>query len=271
MTPTYELHPEAHPDVVEGKLHLGVTSHKSDPRTPSILKMIDLQAPKIKVPTSVIRTDKLVGDWGMLGNDSMGDCEWAEYAHTLMLLSAVEKKGFATTTAVVTNAYLKYTGGQDTGSDMLECANLRLKETWANFGAPVADAFVGLDLGSKMKTAVESSIYVLGSASLGVDLPLALQKTPYDWTYMPTAAERKRSDWQPGGWGGHAVDGLDFDAHGPWIITWGQRVKVSWMFLLYIMDQGIGYMHPFWRNRAGKSPVSLTAAQTLKYIKSGAL
>lgn len=268
---TTELHPEAHPDVVAGKLKLGRSTVKSDARTPSLLSLLTLAAPKIKIPGEKIRTTAFTGDWGMLGNDTYGDCEWAEWAHTLMLLSAVEKKPWTTTDAAVASAYMKYTGGVDQGSDMLECANLRLKNTWANFGAPVADAFVGLDLGSRLKASVRASVYVLGSASLGVGLPLALQKTPYDWTHVPTEAERKESQWQPGSWGGHAVDALDYDSSGVTIISWAKPVKVSWPFLQYIMDQGIGYMHPFWRNRQGNSPTGLSAQQVKNYINSGSL
>lgn len=268
---TVELHPEAHPDVVEGRIMLGRTAAKSDPRTPSVLKMLSLAAPKITVPKSKIRTTKFHGDWLMLGNDQYGDCEIAEWAHTLMLMSAVEGKPWSTDASTVVNSYLKYTGGRDTGSNMLETANLRLKETWANFGAPVADAYVGIDLGARLQPAVSSSIYVLGNAALGVGLPLALQKTPYDWSHTPTAVERKRPEWQPGSWGGHAVDGLDYDVHGVWIISWGKRVRVSWGMLQYIMDEGYGYMHPFWRNRKGNSPTGLSAAQVKSYINSGAI
>lgn len=261
----------AHEDVQSGKIKLGRAPAKSDPRTPSILKMLTLAAPKVTVPSSKIRTTKFHGDWLMLNNDKFGDCEFAEWAHALMLLSAVEGKPWSTTGQDVSDAYFKYTGGQDSGSNMLECANLRLKNKWANFGAPVADAYVGIDLGARMMSAVKASIYVLGNAALGVGLPLALQKTPYDWTHVPSASERSRPEWQPGGWGGHAVTALDYDHNNVYIISWGKRVPVSWGMLAFILDEAYGYMHPFWRNRKGNSPTGLSAAQVLSYINSGAI
>lgn len=60
-------------------------------------------------PTYPIDVSEAITDWGMLGNDTYGDCGPAAVAHDRMLAGA------APTTKEVEDLYFAYTGGQDVG------------------------------------------------------------------------------------------------------------------------------------------------------------
>lgn len=257
----FEVMPFAHDDVKNGLVKLGRSEAKFDARTPSLSKIV--QDLGFKIPTETQRSKLMATPWQMLGNDQYGNCEWAEWAHALMLMDGAEGKVLTFTAAEVIKEYLKYTGGQDNGSNMLDCANLRIHNTWANFGQRKADFFVGLDLGSKLKHSVSASIYLVGTACLGVALPNGMQKDPYNWA--PTFSKTD-PNWKPGGWGGHAVVGVDFDAKGVWLVTWGKLVHCSWAYLAYIMQEGYGVSHPNFRNRKGTLQNGLTFDQVKKYL-----
>lgn len=253
------LFPDTHPDVEFIKL--GRSEAKFDARTPSLVRIVQDQ--EIKVPTSTNRRAKFKGTWGMLGNDKYGCCDWSGWAHSLMSMSADEGGKWMPTDQIVTSAYMKYTNNVDQGTNMLDACNLRIHNTWSNFGQKKADFFVGLDLGAHLQTSVSAGIYLVGSSRLGVALPLAYQRNPYSWTMPPVNAD---SSWQPGSWGGHAVDAIDFDADGVWLVTWGKLIKVSWAALQYIMQEGYAMSHPNFRNRKGDTPAGLTLAMVKKYL-----
>lgn len=261
----FELIEGHHPDVPS--LKLGLNPAKFDARTPSLIKIV--QDFKLKIPPTVARMKNVTQPWGMMGNDTYGDCDWAMWAHSLITMDADQtgKVPLQIHEDTVTAAYLRYTGGGDNGTNMLDSTNLRLHNVWANYGQSVADFFVGLDLGSHLEASVKASVYLVGSASLGVGLPLALQKTPYDWAGTPNPRD---PNWKPGSWGGHAVAAYDYDAHGVTIVTWGKPCKVSWPMLKYIMSEGYAVSHPNFRNRKGSTPDGLTLAMVKKYLPTAA-
>jgi hypothetical protein len=252
-----------------GSLKLGKAPAKSDARTPPVMALIN-QA-KIQVPMEKDRSTKIADTkWGMLGNDDYGDCDWAGYAHALMLMGAVENKPWHTSTSTVVAAYLQYSNQQDTGTVMLDALNLRRKYQWANFGAPMLEAYAGISLGSGTAKSIAASTYVCSCALLGIALPEVLQRTPYNWDVQPPA--RLINEWAPGSWGGHAVPNISYNLlTGKFkVISWDHEVPVSQRFLECYTDEGYAPLHPFWRNRKGSSPNGFTAKQIRDYMRMAA-
>lgn len=248
---------------------LGKGHAKSDARTPPVMALIN-QA-RVVVPPVKDRSNKIADKaWGMLDNDKFGDCDWAAWAHVLMLMGAVENNPWHTTGQDVSDAYFAYTGGPDQGTVMLDALNLRRKMQWANFGEKCVDAFAGIGLGSSTAKSIAASTYVCGAAMLGIALPEVLQKHPENWDVQPPA--RLINEWAPGSWGGHAVPNISYDlTTGKFkVISWAVEVPVSQRFLECYVDEGYAVLHPNWRNRKGSSPNGFTAQQIRDYMRMAA-
>lgn len=166
-------------------------------------------------PASVTAPDL---SYGMLGNDSEGDCGPAGYIHGCMAAAAEtsETETFPTATEVV-NAYLAYTGGQDTGVVL------------SQFLAYIkASGFCGHTVTAYAPVAVQ-------------DIPtLQFAVDAYDFAYtgitVTEAMQEAFANGQP--WtpdllnspvaGGHCIPIVGYDANYLYAVTWGAVQPITY-------------------------------------------
>ncbi len=109
-----------------------------------------------------------VADWGVLGNDTYGDCTMAGAAHMVMAFNAeVSESDPMPDSAQVVEQYLALSGGQDSG--LAEADVLRTWATTGLFGdAPIA-GYAPVAVGDL--TAIHQAIAFYGGGYQGVALP----------------------------------------------------------------------------------------------------
>jgi len=209
---------------------------KLDPRRPAGLHSLAFYQgnPLPAAPDSVITPN--VPNWGVLGNDTHGDCTFAGIVHARMANAAT--LGLTETfpsDADVVNAYLSFTGGADQGA--VEADLLKFWQTNDLFGSKLA-AFAPTDHADLDE--LRSVIASYGLVYIGVKLPVTFQQQfvqnqPWDLTGTPADNQIE---------GGHCIILTGYDKDYAECITWGKVQKVSWRWLQSYMEESWALITP---------------------------
>ena len=209
--------------------------------------------PAAPTPPPAVDYASAVTDWGMLGNDRVGDCALAGQAHADMLWTAnAEHRALAITTAQVLRAYSAITGYDphddgpggnptDRGTVLLDALKY-----WRTQGIDrqTISAFVEVDTTSVADAKL--AIDLFGCLYVGVELPAAvLPEAPGElppWTVVPDGSRRHAPDPH----NGHCVIYAAYDESGPTVVTWGTTVKASWGFHAAYCDELYAMLSPAW-------------------------
>jgi hypothetical protein len=184
----------------------------------------------------------LVSEWGLLRNDTVGDCVWAGAAHETMLWSAEAGNPVAFTDADVLADYAAVAGydptkpESDQGTDMQQAAAYRLKTgiVDAYRGRHKVDAYVALQPGGLDQLALAA--FLFGSAGVGIQLPdSAFDQFQNAEPWSPVTGSRIE--------GGHYVPIVGRNRVGNFLcVTWGRLHAVTPAFLTTYMDEGVGFL-----------------------------
>ena len=251
----------------------GKQPKESDPRT---LALSSYLTPSTPTPPASVDWGSKVPDWGMLGNDTVGDCAWAGQAHADMLWSSdASGKPVPITTQQVLAAYSAVTGynpndngpnGNPTDKGTQLLAALRY---WRKTGIDkqTIKAFVEVD--PQNVDHVKLAIDLFGCAYVGVELPDAVLPTSPTsippWTVTPNGAPAN----QPDPSNGHCIIYSAYDADGPTVVTWGTTVPCSWGFHSAYCDEAYAMIAPSFFSK-GMDPAGFNLTQLeddLKAIK----
>ena len=196
-----------------------VGKHGSEPAT----------APSLPTPTSLPVAPKSWTSprikWGMLGNDTYGDCVVAGILHAIMAVGAFLKVVASFTTAQADDAYFALTGGPDSGLDPPG-----VFEEW-NSGTLPAPAqifgeggpFVQIDPTNIQQ--MKNAIATFGWVGIWVNLQQAQEdqfSNGQRWNYIPGSPTV----------GGHFVIFTGFDRFGvgPYTVSWAKGFRSTWSF-----------------------------------------
>ena len=185
----------------------------------------------------------ITAPWGMLGNDTVGDCTCAAAGHADMIAEIFgEKVTPAVTSDEVLSAYSAITGynpddpNSDQGANMLD-----VLKYWQKTGiaGQKCSAYVAFDPTNKAHW--EAATYLFGFVYIGVNLPDIVTKalpTIIDWTDTTDAPDQNN---------GHCIIGCAYaDSEGVTIVTWGQTVRATWAFLAKYCDEAYAVLLPAW-------------------------
>ena len=185
----------------------------------------------------------ITAPWGMLGNDTVGDCTCAAAGHADMIAEIFgEKVTPAVTSDEVLAAYSAITGyspddpNSDQGANMLD-----VLKYWQKTGiaGQKCSAYVAFDPANKAHW--EAATYLFGFVYIGVNLPDIVTKalpTIIDWTDTTDAPDQNN---------GHCIIGCAYaDSEGVTIVTWGQTVRATWAFLAKYCDEAYAVLLPAW-------------------------
>jgi hypothetical protein len=212
--------------------------------------------------------EKAVASWGMLGNDSVGDCVLAGAAHEHMVWCDEPAPTVACRfdTPSVLKAYSELTGyvpgepSTDRGTDMAKAASWRRKTGIADADRHVHKiaAYLALEAGNVSE--ILTACWLFGAVGVGLQLP-AYAMDEFNagraWTVKRTNTATL---------GGHYVPIV---AHrGDLVcVTWGRAQKMATSFLAVCCDESIAYVSNEVLN-CGKSPEGFNAAQLLADLKA---
>jgi hypothetical protein len=248
-------------------LALGKAKPKLDARTPVLGEFMDARL-GIKLPKNTSwlpPIEQLLGnDFGMMGNDTYGDCTCAALGHAIQIWTGTEGPPATLTTAQILDLYWK-TGTEDDGRVMFEVLKYAQHHGLAghDFGA-----YVSVGLRRYSHRDVRAAIDLFGGCYLGVMLPETAQ-TQAIWNLVGDPS--KPGPAEAGSWGGHAIWLADYDHEGPTCITWGHPLKMTWKFLDAYADEGYAVIGPDWL-KGGKTIEGFDLAALTSYlnvIKSG--
>jgi len=241
------------------------------------LQLARYLTPAVPTPPASIDWGTAVKQWGMLGNDTAGDCAWAGQAHADMLWAANgQSVQLPITTQDVLKAYEAVTGYNpnatlpngnnptDRGTTLLAALKFWHK---TGFDSQKINAFVEIDPHNVEH--VQLAIDLFGCAYLGVQLPDSVLPTSSStipaWTVTPDGSQPNQPDPN----NGHCVVYCAYDATGPTVVTWGTTVKASWGFHQAYCDELYAMLSPaFFKNKVDPQGIDMTTLQKdLQYVQ----
>ena len=224
-----------------------------------LLRMARYLPADLPVAPRQLAWSKAVASWPMFGNDVLGDCTAAGYAHMLEAWTAnVTGSPLNLTEFEVESFYAASTGWDgtpetDQGGDEISVLNYARS---AGLAAQEIKAYVSVD-----PTNIEHVLlgqYLFGGLYLGIALPLSAQ-TQDVWDAVP--------DWEKdgmaGSWGGHCVPILDYDRDAQEFVcvTWGATKRMSFRFFQQYCEEAYALLSPLWIGSDGFNPSHFNMAQ----------
>lgn len=202
----------------------------------------------------------LVTDWGMLGNDTLGDCVIAGACHAAMLWTAEDSKEASFTES---NAISDYSGAcgynpNDPNSDngcyirsVLDYQRLTGMID-ANGKRHKIGAFLALDITNLLE--VLEAIYLFSVVKIGIQFPASAMdqfNNGQPWTVVPGSPIE----------GGHDVEIVGVDPDWLYVITWGKVQQMSVEFFKTYCDEAWCPLSTEMLNGNGLSPEGFNLAQ----------
>jgi len=204
-------------------IKLGKQAPRHDVRT---LQFANYTAALPPVPATYSWASK-VKKWGMMMNDSIGDCTCAAAGHLIMEWTADNGNEYTPTDTDIVKAYSAITGynpktgANDNGAVETDVLNFWRRKGIA--GHKIA-AYAGLE--PKNHNHVQEAVFLFGGCYIGLALPASAQSQRV-WSVPPGGATGTGA---PGSWGGHAVPVVAYDSSGLTVVTWGALKKMTWSF-----------------------------------------
>lgn len=254
---------------------LGRQPRRCDPRTLQLAKYLET-AGAVLPPAPLTKNwgDK-VSAWGMMLNDTLGDCTIASAAHMVLSASTNNEAPKTISDADIQTAYSAVSGyvagdpSTDNGAVELDVLNY-WRQT--GIGGDKIEAYAAIDL-SENEALIKQAIWLFGGIYIGVDLPLSAQdQDVWNITGADAANGHLIGRNQPGSWGGHAIPVLGYDTQAYQCVTWG---AAKWMtkawFDAYVTEAYV-VISPDWVPPAGVAPNALdlkTLQGDLALVTSG--
>lgn len=198
-------------------MKLGRKAVKTDSRTLRLGKYLTASLP---APPNARDWTRGLSSWGMMRNDTLGDCTIASLGHAIQVWSANVGQELTVSDDNIQDAYQRWCGydpknpSTDGGGIELDVMNNFKKDGLAGHALTGFASMTPTNL-----TEIRQAINLFGGAYIGLSLPLSAQnQTVWDANNFWT---RKDSRYLPGSWGGHAVFVPKYDGNSFTCITWG--------------------------------------------------
>jgi hypothetical protein len=190
--------------------------------------------------------------WGMMANDSAGDCTCAAAGHAIQTWTANTGSELTIPDDAVIAAYSAVTGyvpgvpSSDNGAVELDVLNYWRK---TGIGGQKIAAFMALEPGNLDH--VKLAIDLFGGLYIGARLPLSAQ-TQRVWSLAPGGPVGNSA---PGSWGGHAMWVVSYDTAGCAVVTWGGLQRITWGWFSTFVDEAYAVLpEALWANSGHLSP-----------------
>jgi hypothetical protein len=227
-------------------LPLGKLAPVHDARIPMLAKYTKA------LPAAPVSVDwtKGVSTWGMMRNDTIGDCTCAAIAHAIQIWTKNAAAEQTLSDDSVVKLYSAITGyNPKTGANDNGAVESDVLKYWLRNGVEGhhLDAFVSLQPHSIED--IKDAVWLFGGCYIGLSLPKSAQAQIGGLWTVP--ASGLSGDGAPGSWGGHAVYVVGYDARGLTVITWGGLQRMSWNFWWAYCDEAYGLLSRDWIAKNG--------------------
>jgi hypothetical protein len=169
-------------------------------------------------------------EYGMLGNDTEGDCAVAGAVHVRMVDADMTHETEVWPTAEQTiAAYLAYTGGHDVGAVLAD-----LLTYWHTRGLLNNKIAAFAPVRVENLAEVKSAINLFGALYMGIRVPanaIAQFNAGQPWDLTGTAADNEFV-------GGHCVVAAKYTARLGEAITWGKLQPFTWRWFAHNCSEG---------------------------------
>lgn len=225
--------------------------------TGTVLKLSKYTAALAPVPRKVYWEYKVPLDlWGVLGNDTVGDCEIARIMHIIMLATAhtgTMLKPTVEETLAVYSAVTGYDPKQtqpdgsnptDNGANTPDVFNY-----WQNTGIMISGKLNKIAGWVRVRSDIESikqAIWLFCAASLDI----AVYQSMMDQFNGHQPWDAPAGDLL----GYHAVPFFGFGSEGTTGVTWGALQQMGWQTALQILQGAYAVITEDWITSTGKSP-----------------
>jgi hypothetical protein len=229
------------------KMKLGRKAIKTDTRTLMLGKYLTSALPP---PPPTSDWTKGITGWGMMMNDTLGDCTIAGVGHAIQVWTANNGGEQTVPDGTIEQMYSKWDGyvpgnpSTDNGGIELDVLNDWRQQGFAGHAlVAFADPQVS-DL-----TEIRQSIALFGGVYIGMGLPITAQNQDV-WDVVP----RGGANAKKGSWGGHCVFVCKYDQNTFTCITWGQLKMMTVAFWKKYVDEAHTLFGQDWLNSKGSVP-----------------
>jgi hypothetical protein len=202
----------------------------------------------------------LINNWGMLGNDSVGDCVIAGADHETMLWTKEGSTEAIFTAANAISDYSAITGynpkdpNSDQGTDPRTAYLYRQKTGLidANGNRHKIGAFLALDQ-TNLNEVLEAA-YLLSAVGIGIQFPASAMNqfnAGLPWTVVSGSPIE----------GGHYVPVFGYDGTYLYCLTWGKVQKITKGFFTTYCDEAWAILSQEFLNKQGVSPEGFNLSQ----------
>lgn len=212
--------------------------------------------------------------WGMLANDTLGDCVIAMMLHTIedfFLDAGLTPPAFTAQDAIT--IYSAITGynpadpstdqGTDEGQAMGYWQNPGLAvEMIANLPHVIADT---ISVNPQDVNEVKIAISEFPDIQFGTALPITAQGQT-EWAVVGNPASDPNSE--PGSWGGHGIPGREYDADTIKVVSWGAELLETWGFHGAYCQEAHVVLSKEMLNKAGVGPSGVSWDDLIADVKA---
>jgi hypothetical protein len=206
-------------------MKLGKRAPRIDPRSLQLANYLRLAALPV-LPAQENWGGKVTA-WGMMKNDTIGDCTCAAAGHLIEEWTSNVGQEVVPSDDAIVAAYSAITGyDPQTGNNDNGAVELDVLNYWRKTGIAdrKIDAYVALEPSNHDH--IRAAVYIFGGCYIGLALPITAQ-TQRVWSVPPGGPQ---GDGAPGSWGEHAVPVVAYDALGLTVVTWGALKQMTWSF-----------------------------------------
>jgi hypothetical protein len=236
--------------VDHSRMKLGKKPRRYDPRT---LRLARYLTPQLPPPPPAVTNSQGIANWGMMLNDTLGNCTIAGVAHAIQVWTLAKGNEVTVPDPTVLQYYEQWDGynPSDPSSDQ-GGVELDVLNDWRQQGFADHSLLAFADPDPQDSLHVRQAIWLFGGLYIGLQLPISAQ-TQDVWGVDTSP------NGQPGSWGGHCVFVPDYDADSLTCITWGQLKKMTWQFWGTYCDEAHALLSPDWQPAAGFDMAALQA------------
>ncbi len=205
------------------------------------------------VPKATERGKK-VSSWGLMMNDSLGDCTIACAGHMEMAWSSMTGKENIIPDAAILKGY-EDVGGYVPGDANTDngCSETDVLDYWMKTGIGGNKILGYASVNPHNIDEVKLAAFMFGGVYLGIALPITAQNQGI-WKLVSTTG-----DGSPGSWGGHAVPIIGYSPKTITVITWGQRMMMTYDWFAEYCDEAYVVLSQDWLLN-GKCPAGFDLA-----------
>jgi hypothetical protein len=192
---------------------------------------------------------KGITSWGMLMNDTLGDCTCAGVGHAVQVWTANASTEATITDAEVLSIYENWCGynpanpATDQGGI---CLNVLKNWQQQGFSGHRLSAFATVLPANQAH--VMQAVNLFGGVYIGLNVPQSVMNN----------ADNNGVTWHTGGdqtiIGGHCVFIAGYDPNGLTIISWGEVYKMTWAFWNAFVDEAYALISPDFIAASGDAP-----------------